>query len=654
VAPPRARRLSALAVNLSLSAATVALTLAAAEGLSRLLEKEPPRAAASYITVWDDGEFFTVSSAAAGWPPWEDYNRDGLRDREHAVDKPPGVRRIACLGDSVTLGYGLAPAESYPQVLQDVLDERGDAAEVFNVAFHGWSTRQQRLAYARIARKYRPDDVLLGVCLNDIPEMHNNLSRPPRLLQALHQRSALVRLAVGARRREVASVEELFEHPDGPAVRAAMDRFFDEVRALRRETDRDGARLGLVVFPFRFQLEAQAPAAVVQERILAFCATEKLPCVDLLPTLREVGPDAFHDYDHLSAAGARHVARSLARSSLLGAAAPETPAPGGVQTAAELVGRLAGTDARARASAAWALGDAEGVDAAARAALAAALSDSSAAVRAAAVRSLGRVETGPHAAALLVARLEDPAETVRWRAAEALAAVPLTASSVVDPLVRIAARADSPGRAGAAATLGRLGRQAQPAVAALVSALDDPRAEVRGRAAWALGEIGPDARTAVPGLVALARDAEVGWQVIDALGKIGPEARAALPALREALRGENASARWRAAAALGRLGADARAAAPDLALSLRDPVANVRFAAARALALVDAPPDFADALVSALHDGDSRVRAEAARTLGRGSYKAGPVRAALTEALADSDPAVRSEARRALQRLETR
>jgi HEAT repeat protein len=653
VAPPRARRLSALAVNLSLSAATVALTLAAAEGLARLVETEPPRAAASYITVWDDGEFFTVSSAAAGWPPWEDYNRDGLRDREHAVDKPPGVRRIACLGDSVTLGYGLAPAQSYPQVLQDVLDERGDAAEVFNVAFHGWSTRQQRLAYARIARKYRPDDVLLGVCLNDIPEMHNNLSRPPRLLQALHQRSALVRFAVGARRREVASVEELFERPDGPTVRAAMDRFFDEVRALRRETDRDGARLGLVVFPFRFQLEAHAPAAVVQERILAFCAAEKLSCVDLLPTLREVGPDAFHDYDHLSAAGARHVARALARSPLLGAAAPQTAAPGAVQTAAGLVARLAGADARARASAAWALGDADGVDAAARAALAAAVSDPSAAVRAAAVRSLGRVETGPRAAALLVARLEDPAETVRWRAAEALAAVPLSAS-VVDPLVRIAARADSPGRAGAAATLGRLGRQAKPAVSALVSALDDPRAEVRGRAAWALGEIGPEARAAVPGLVELARDAEVGWQAIDALGKIGPEARAALPALREALRGENASARWRAAAALGRLGADARAAAPDLALSLRDPVANVRFAAARALALVDAPPDFTDALVSSLHDTDSRVRAEAARTLGRGAYKAGRVRTALTEALADSDPAVRTEARRALRRLESR
>jgi hypothetical protein len=69
---------------------------------------------------------------------------------------------------------------------------------------------------------------------------------------------------------------------------------------------------------------------------------------------------------------------------------------------------------------------------------------------------------------------------------------------------------------------------------------------------------------------------------------------------------------------------------------------------------VDAPPDVAGALVKSLHDADSRVRAEAARTLGRGAYEASRVRDALTEALADTDPAVQAEARRALRRLERR
>src|SRR5262249_21637739 len=148
--------------------------------------------------------------AATGWPPWEDYNRDGLRDREHSVEKPPGVRRVGCLGDSVTPRYGIRPQEARPPGLQGLPAARGPRGGGLNAALGGWSTRQELIAYRRLARKYRPDQVLLGVCLNDIPEMENNLARPPRLVQSLYRRSALVRTVVGAERREIGSVEELF------------------------------------------------------------------------------------------------------------------------------------------------------------------------------------------------------------------------------------------------------------------------------------------------------------------------------------------------------------------------------------------------------------------------------------------------------------
>ena len=48
-----------------------------------------------------------------------------------------------------------------------------------NVALWGWSTRQERTAWQRIARGYQPDQAVLAVCLNDIPELQNNLARPP-------------------------------------------------------------------------------------------------------------------------------------------------------------------------------------------------------------------------------------------------------------------------------------------------------------------------------------------------------------------------------------------------------------------------------------------------------------------------------------------
>ena len=650
---------------------------------------------ASYITVWNDGEFYTVKSAATGWPPWEDYNRDGMRDREHALAAPPGVRRVMILGDSVTLGYALRPEQAFPQVLQDLLDARGWRSEVFNVAFSGWSTRQERIAYERIGRRYHPDDVVVAICLNDIPEIHNNLARPPRLLQALHVRSALVRRLVGAQRREIHDVEELFAAPDSPNVRDAFTRFFEELRRLRGEVQADGARFGLAVLPFRLQLASAAPPSA-QERIAAFAAAERIPVVDLLPPLRSVGESAFLDYDHLSVTGARRVAEVLAESALLGTApdaghhtrapgtaarTPDAPAAripplerlrdpdpamraataralgnGGAEAASvvpALVHALKDSDPSVRTAAAWALGG-FGADAgSALSELTAALGDSSASVRAGAARTLGAIGPGARSAAsALVPRLADPAEEVRWRAEDSLARIEPEPVATVPGLMTIVADPASPGRAGAAAVIARLGPAARPAVPALLSALSDTRPEVRWKAAWALGQIGPEARAAVPALTALVRDPDIGWHAIDALGAIGSAAGSAVPVLRTALGHPSSNVRWRAALALSGIGPEAAAAAPELVAALRDPVDNVRLAAVHALTRVApdedlAVPPLADAI---RRDTDSRVRAAAAIALGRKAAGAGAARDALVEAIHDADPLVRGSAVRALAR----
>jgi HEAT repeat protein/lysophospholipase L1-like esterase len=669
--------------------------LAGLEGVCRLFDHEPPaRPVASYITVWNDGEFYTVKSAATGWPPWEDYNRDGMRDREHAVERQPGTRRVMMLGDSVTLGYGLRPEQAYPQVLQDLLDARGQPSEVFNVAFSGWSTRQERIAYERIGRRYHPDDVVVAVCLNDIPEIHNNLARPPRLLQALHARSALVRRLVGARRREIHDVEELFTAPESPSVRDAFARFFEEVRQLRGEVEADGGRFGLAVLPFRMQLEAPGTPGV-QERIAAFCAEQGIPFLDLLPRLRPLGAGAFLDYDHLSAAGARRVAEALADSALLGAAdagraarAPEAIAttPAGASPAAPPLERLRDPDpttraatARAlgnlgvdapkvvpalerelkdpepavRAAAAWALGGFGPGAAAAASDLAIALADESPSVRAGAAHTLGTI--GPAArpvASALVSHLDDPAEEVRWRAEDALARVGPDPATALPALLPLVADPAGRGRGGAASVIARMGPAARPAVPALISALSDAHGDVRWKAAWALGEIGPEARAAVPALVALVRDPDVGWHAIDALGSIGPDARAAVPILRSALADPSSNVRWRAALALSHIGPEAAPAVPDLLAALRDPVDNVRLGAVHALSRV-APEGAAavPALAEALRrDGDSRVRAGAALALGHGVGGGEAARDALIAATRDPDALVRTAAVRTLGR----
>ena len=693
---PGSHRLPPLVQNLLLSAATLVVVGGAAEAVCRLFERDRPAPppVAEYITDWGGSEFATLKSAATGWPPWEDYNGDGLRDREHAVEKPPGARRVACLGDSVTLGYGIRPQEAWPQVLENLIDARGQRAEVFNVAFGGWSTRQELIAYRRVARKYRPDDVLLGICLNDVPEMQNNITRPPRFVRALYRRSALVRTAIGARRREIASVEELFRDPASTKVTDAFRLLFDDILALKSDVRADGGRLAVVVFPFRFQVLPGAPAPSAQRTIAEFCASEALPFLDALPALRDLGEAAFIDYDHFSPAGARRVAEAVADSGLLdldeGAARPRTSsspprvAPTAGKPVPALLASLRAADPRERAAAARALGNRAAEPASALPALAGALADPVPEVRASAAWGLGGFgpaavsalpalvprlrddvaavragsawavgQIGPPAhstAASLVTLLDDEDESVRWRAGEALAAVGPEPATCLEALRRIVADPGRRGRAEAAGALGQLGPAAAPAVPALVSALGDARNDVRARAAGALGRIGPAAAPAVPVLVRMISDTDMGWRAADALGSIGPGAGAAVGALTEALTQASGSMRWRAAQALGRIGEAATPAAAALVRALEDGEDNVRLASARALARVRAGPDLVRApLLRTLADPDSRVRAAAARALGRLGPDLATEHALDERARTDPDETVRAEARHALK-----
>jgi len=574
-------------VNLALAAAVSLLTLAVFEGGARVWEHfHPPRTVAEYLWDWQqrwDGDFYVFASDAVGWPPWEEFNADGVRDRTHAVEKPDGVRRVVFLGDSVTLGDGIKPEQAYPQQLQARFDDEGRPVEVFNVGLLGWSTRQERIAYQRIVRRYRPDDVVLAVCLNDIPELQNNLTRPGPLVSGWHRRSALVRAVVRAPAREIARVEELFERPESEVVRQAMERFFAEVRTLRDEVRQDGAGFGVIVFPFRFQVLPGASAPLVQEEIRAFAEQEKIPFADLLPSLRDLGEAAFVDYDHLSPAGSRRVAQALVEAEVPALPVPAREVLAGKADVRALRSVLEDPAATmpVRAAAAWALGRHGDSDAAAEAVLLNALHrDGSEVVRANAARALGARRAATSAAPLFDA-LRDTRALVRWRAAEAL--------HVLQP-------------------------PADVALPALRQAMSSEDRYVRGFATWSIGNFGPRAEPAVPDLVeGLTTDDAFGRAgAVAALAKIGPAAGQAVPPLVAALGAPDVDRRWKAARTLGRIGAAATPAVPALLKAAREDHEYVRAQAVRALGrIAPSRPEVVAALKTATEDRDPEVRRQA-------------------------------------------
>ena len=594
-----------LIVNIGLSLVVTAALLAAGEGLARRFEKPAPARPLAdthgldWAAEWQ-GDFFVMKSTAVGWPPWEDFNRDGLRDRAHPVDKPAGTYRVIGLGDSVTLGYGFPRAQAWPQQLQALVDARGPGVEVFNVAIIGWSTRQERYAYERIARRYHPDAVVLAIVLNDMEDLANNLSRPPAFVSALFRRSALVRRLVNAEGREIESIEELFEQPETAKVTRGYELMFDEIRRLRDEVRADGGRLTLMVLPEADQVGPHPHPPLPEERIGVFARAEGLPVLDPLPALRAVGPSAYMDRVHLTPAGSARVADAVIasaaipaatytieplRSALAARGGPAEPEKAPVDALSAL---LAHESAAVRRQAAWAL-DRRGTAAdSAVAALAAALHDGDTAVRVQSARALAAMgPAGGAAASDLFTLLDDARPEVRWAAADALSALAIDVPKHLEVLERGLANHDP---------------------------------YIRGFAAWTLNQGGPAAAAAAPALEARLHDSDPGVRtlVIRALGNLDRADAAAVAGLADAVLHERGDGRWRAARALARLGPAASSATGALARALSDPDEKLRCESALALGRIGAGAGSAvPALVVAEHDGSPAVREAAVDAIGR-------------------------------------
>ena len=203
-------------------------------------------------------------------------------------------------------------------------------------------------------------------------------------------------------------------------------------------------------------------------------------------------------------------------------------------------------------------------------------------------------------------------------------------------------------RRSAADVLRQIGR---PAIPDLAKALNNPNADVRSNAAYALGRIGAEAKTALPQLVPLLQDsnADVRSNAAYALGRIGAEAKTALPQLVPLLKDSDANVRSNAAYALGSIGAEAKTALPQLVPLLKDSNADVRSNAAYALGGIGAEAKTAlPQLVPLLKDSNADVRSNAAYALGSIGAEAKTALPQLVPLLKDSNADVRSNAAYAL------
>lgn len=236
-----------------------------------------------------------------------DINQFGLRERDEITQqKPDGQRRIVCLGDSFTFGWGIPVKQGWVRLLEDELRKDGGDVRTVNCGAAGTVCVDEYVAgLTNRFHEFGPDAVILTICLNDlIPSSGLNLIGP-----TTRTGIRVVDLALGAVSKspleldpEVDWVQMLLDlpKPEGTAggLYHAIDKPFEamwsqgvpqsSLRACKAWCDARQIPFMVVLWPFLQGLgEGQHyPFEKIHGLVAADCLAAKIPFLDVLPSLR--------------------------------------------------------------------------------------------------------------------------------------------------------------------------------------------------------------------------------------------------------------------------------------------------------------------------------------------------------------------------------
>ncbi len=182
----------------------------------------------------------------------------GLRDPREDFQKPPGVSRILCLGDSSTFGFYVEAGESYPQVLETLLNQGAGRTEfeVVNAGVPGYGNLQMMRYFTLEGRKFRPDVVVMPVSPNNCNARYNagdhavmDGSRGGSFLSRVSGWMERSRLYASLR-RAIRTARHAGGKPDRTASRLTFGEFEKDVREFREVCRESGAKLVLLLLPY--------------------------------------------------------------------------------------------------------------------------------------------------------------------------------------------------------------------------------------------------------------------------------------------------------------------------------------------------------------------------------------------------------------------
>ncbi len=218
-------------------------------------------------------------------------NSKGLRDHEYDYEPRPGVTRILALGDSVTFGWGVKLEETYPKVLERLLNDGASQGsyEVLNGGVGNYTTTRIIALYEFELRKYKPSVVLFAFYLNNANDAPDSsfkflFDTPLEFPVFLWSRLQAVSTRYGMGKSFDDFYRDLYSNGNPQFV-----RFRANLASFLRELRQDGKIVIVASVPdtrdlerpaYRFQFVTDELAAIAREQGVHF--------VDLFPALRGI------------------------------------------------------------------------------------------------------------------------------------------------------------------------------------------------------------------------------------------------------------------------------------------------------------------------------------------------------------------------------
>ncbi|MCC3602436.1 MAG: SGNH/GDSL hydrolase family protein [Microcoleus sp. PH2017_29_MFU_D_A] len=211
-------------------------------------------------------------------------NAKGFRGLDRAFEKANGITRIAFLGDSFTLGMGVKDNDTLPVSVEDAIQSKYPNTQVLNFGVSGTSTKEQIKLVEEYVIKFKPDVVVIVVFLNDADRTGtiNFISRP-KVLAQVRKNSFFINALIGSIEKPLLYQEMIRHYQDGYLEGSpGWESVKTALRTGKTLSEKQNFQLVVAVYPILFQLNDRYPFRHIHKTIEDYCASLKIPFVDLL------------------------------------------------------------------------------------------------------------------------------------------------------------------------------------------------------------------------------------------------------------------------------------------------------------------------------------------------------------------------------------